>query len=197
VGALYGRVFDNPKALWLYGAVVVEGALIFGAFPFMGQLFVQQAGSTAADAPRHAGLVLGAFGVGGLVYAALVRRIIGWLGVRRMCLAGSAGAAAMFLALAVAPLWWLCALAMMAAGLSYYMLHNSLQTEATELAPTARGSAVALFACGFFAGQGLGPMLFGALAHAAGFPAALLATAVGLVVLGRVVVHRITAQPAR
>lgn len=196
VGALYGRVFDNPKALWLYGAVVVEGALIFGAFPFMGQLLIEHAGSTAAEAPRRAGLVLGAFGVGGLVYAALVRRIIGWLGVRRMCLAGSTGAAAMVLVLAVAPLWWLFALAMMVAGLSYYMLHNSLQTEATELAPTARGSAVALFACGFFAGQGLGPMLFGALGHAFGFPAALLATAIGLVVLGRVVVRRITGRTA-
>lgn len=193
VGALYGQVFDNPKALWLYGAVVVEGALIFGAFPFMGQLLVEQAGSAAADAPRQAGLVLGAFGIGGLVYAALVRRIIGWLGVRRMCLVGSACAAAMYVALAVAPLWWLCALAMMVAGLSYYMLHNSLQTEATELAPTARGSAVALFACGFFAGQGLGPMLFGTLAHAFGMPVALLAAAAGLVALGRVVVHRITA----
>lgn len=197
VGALYGRVFDNPKALWLYGAVVVEGALIFGAFPFMGQLLIEQAGSAVADAPRRAGVVLGAFGIGGLVYAALVRRIIGWLGVRRMCLAGSASAAAMYLALAVAPLWWLFALAMMLAGLSYYMLHNSLQTEATELAPTARGSAVALFACGFFAGQGLGPMLFGALGHAFGFPVALLATAVGLVALGRVVVQRITGGASR
>jgi hypothetical protein len=46
---------------------------------------------------------------------------------------------------------------MVVIGLSYYMLHNCLQTEATELAPTARGSAVALFACGFFLGQALGP----------------------------------------
>jgi hypothetical protein len=30
--ALYGRVFENPKAIWLYAAVVAEGALIFGAF---------------------------------------------------------------------------------------------------------------------------------------------------------------------
>ena len=43
---------------------------------------------------------------------------------------------------------------MFVAGISFYMLHNSLQTEATELAPSARGSAVALFACGFFIGQG-------------------------------------------
>jgi hypothetical protein len=83
------------------------------------------------------------------------------------------------------------ALALAVAGTAYYMLHNSLQTEATEIAPAARGSAVALFACGLFAGQGLGPLLFGALAHGAGFPAAVLACAAGLLLLGWLVVRRI------
>lgn len=197
VAALYGRVFRNPKSLWLYGAVVIEGALIFGAFPFVGPLLVEHGNASSADAPALAGLVLGAFGVGGLVYAAMVRRIIGWLGVRRMCLVGSAAAASMYLLLAVAPWWGACALAMGIAGLSYYMLHNSLQTEATEIAPEARGSAVALFACGFFAGQGLGPLLFGALAQAAGFRAALGVSAAGLVLLGQLVVRRVTASAAR
>ena len=57
---------------------------------------------------------------------------------------------------------------MFIAGVSFYMLHNSMQTEATELAPSARGSAVALFACGFFVGQGLGPIVFAALLHGLG-----------------------------
>ena len=85
-----------------------------------------------------------------------------------MCLVGSATAAACYGALAFVPTWWLAALAMFVAGISFYMLHNSMQTEATELAPSARGSAVALFACGFFIGQGLGPLVFGALLHGLG-----------------------------
>ena len=95
--------------------------------------------------------------------------------MRRLCLIGSAGAAACYAALAFVPLWWLDALAMFVAGLAFYMLHNSMQTEATELAPSARGSAVALFACGFFVGQGLGPLVFGGLLHALGPRPALLA----------------------
>ena len=79
----------------------------------------------------------------------------------------------------------------MLAGAAYYMLHNSLQTEATEIAPSARGSAVALFACGFFAGQGLGPLLFGALVHGLGFPTALWGCAIGLACLGQAVVRKI------
>jgi DHA1 family inner membrane transport protein len=140
--------------------------------------------------------VLGAFGVGGLLYALSVRRLIATLGVRRMCLLGSLVAGASYAALMAFPVWWLDALAMFVAGLAYYMLHNSLQTEATELAPSARGSAVALFACGFFGGQAVGPLLFGALARGFGFPAALIATCIGLVALGQFVIRRIIVPTA-
>jgi len=189
--ALYGRVFENPKAIWLYAAVVAEGALIFGAFPFIGQLLIEHTGSSIASAPSRAGFVLGAFGIGGLAYALSVRRVIALLGVRRMCIVGAVAAAASYAALVFFPLWWFDALAMMIAGISYYMLHNSLQTEATEIAPAARGSAVALFACGLFAGQGIGPLLFGALVHAFGFAAALLASGAGILLLGWLVVRKI------
>jgi predicted MFS family arabinose efflux permease len=108
-----------------------------------------------------------------------------------MCLIGSSAAAACYAALALAPTWWLAALAMGIAGVSFYMLHNSMQTEATELAPSARGSAVALFACGFFIGQGLGPLGFGALLHGLGARPALLAVAAAIVVLGRIVVVQV------
>jgi len=194
--ALYAQVFANPLAPWLYGAVVCEGALVFCLFPYMGQLLLEHGGSSAAAAPSQAGLVLGGFGIGGIVYGLAVRRIIQALGVRRMCALGSAAAALVYTLLVWLPVWWLHLLAMAVSGIGYYMLHNSLQIESTELAPSARGSAVALFAGGFFLGQGLGPLLFGALMHAAGFGAALWAAALGLVVLGRVVVTRVVVKQA-
>jgi predicted MFS family arabinose efflux permease len=40
------------------------------------------------------------------------------------------------------------------------MIHNSLQTQATELAPDARGAAVALHAFFFFLGQACGPVVY-------------------------------------
>jgi len=42
------------------------------------------------------------------------------------------------------------------AGFGYYMLHNTLQINATQMAPQARGTAVSLFASFFFLGQSLG-----------------------------------------
>jgi len=193
--ALYGRVFANPKAAWLYGAVLLEGALFYGLFPFMSELLVATTARGANPISVETGIVLGAFGIGGLLYAASVRRLLRLLGVRRMCLIGSAAGAACYAALAVSPLWWLDAAAMFCAGIAFYMLHNSMQTEATELAPSARGSAVALFACGFFIGQGLGPLVFGGLLHALGPQLSLLIVAVTIVVLGRIVVARIIDRP--
>jgi len=190
---LYAHVFDNRKAFWLYGAVIAEGALVFAPFPYMGQLLIERAAVGTDAAPALAGLVLAAFGVGGIVYGLMVRRIIAALGVRRMCATGCAVVAACYAGFVVWPVWWLYALAMVACGLGYYMVHNCLQIEATELAPGARGSAVALFACGFFAGLALGPPLFGALVHAAGFTPALLAVALGVALLGRLVVGKVVA----
>jgi MFS transporter, DHA1 family, inner membrane transport protein len=188
---LYGRVLVNPKAPWLIGGVAVEGMFFYGLFPYMGELLLATARPAGGSIAAVTGVVLGAFGIGGLLYAVGVRVFLRLLGVRRMCLIGSASAAACYAALAVVPTWWLAALAMGVAGVSFYMLHNSMQTEATELAPSARGSAVALFACGFFIGQGLGPLVFGALLHGVGARPALFAVAAVIVVLGRVVVGQV------
>ena len=193
--ALYGRVFANPKAGWLYGSVLFEGTLFYGIFPFMSALLLATTERGTRAISVETGIVLGAFGIGGLVYAASVRRLLRLFGVRRMCLIGSTAGALCYATLAVSPWWWLDGVAMFCTGVAFYMLHSSLQTEATELAPTARGSAVALFACGLFAGQGIGPLLFGPALHLIGPRTSLLAIAVALVVLGRVVVAKVIDRP--
>jgi predicted MFS family arabinose efflux permease len=44
-------------------------------------------------------------------------------------------------------------------GLGFFMLHNTLQTEATQMTPQARGTSVALFASMYFIGQTVGVAL--------------------------------------
>ena len=46
----------------------------------------------------------------------------------------------------LAPAVWLAAVASVAGGLGFYMLHNTLQTHATQMAPTLRATAVTAFA---------------------------------------------------
>ncbi|MEO8654434.1 MAG: MFS transporter [Ramlibacter sp.] len=189
--ALYARVFANPKAKWLYPCVLVEGMLFFGFFPYTGEALLAMEPDSGREVAIRVGFVLGAFGIGGLVYAVTVRKLISALGVRRMCVVASLLGAAAYAVLAVSVNWWQAAAAMLASGLAFYMLHNCLQTEATELAPSARGSAVALFASALFLGQGAGPLMYGPLSQIVGHAGAYLLVALALALLGQVVVRRI------
>ena len=75
--ALYGRVFANPKAAWLYGAVMLEGALFYGLFPFMSELLVATTARGGNTISVETGIVLGAFGPrlgGGAVRLRLLHR---------------------------------------------------------------------------------------------------------------------------
>ena len=191
VAAIYGSIFQNPKAPWLIGCVMAEGVLFYGLFPYMSELLLAAHAATRDGISAHTGLVLGAYGIGGMAYAATVRLLLGAIGPRRMSLIGSTAAALCYAGLVLAPAWWIDAAAMFVAGLSFYMMHNSLQTEATEIAPATRGSAVALFSCGFFTGQGIGPLVFGGLLHGLGPATALLVVALAILVLGRVVVAKV------
>ena len=69
--------------------------------------------------------------------------------------------AASLLAIAFAPAWpWVVA-ACAVLGFGFYMLHNTLQVNATQMAPDRRGAAVASFAACFFLGQSAGVSLGG------------------------------------
>ena len=62
--------------------------------------------------------------------------------------------------LAIEPVWYFAPLARRSAiGLGFYMLHNTLQTDGTQMTPEARGTAVALFASVYFIGQTVGVAL--------------------------------------
>src|SRR4029453_9489271 len=73
---------------------------------------------------------------------------------------------------------------MAATGVAFYVIHNTLQTNATQMAPEARGSAVALFAATFFLGQSGGVALCGPAVHRVGFAPVFFAVGVGLLGVG-------------
>jgi predicted MFS family arabinose efflux permease len=73
---------------------------------------------------------------------------------------GGVGALAL-LGFALAQAFWVMVVAGFLLGTTFYMIHNAIQTRATELSPQFRGSAVSLHAFSFFSGQSLGPVMFG------------------------------------
>jgi predicted MFS family arabinose efflux permease len=51
---------------------------------------------------------------------------------------------------------WIAPLAIVLIGLGFYMLHNTLQTNATQMTPEARGTAVGIFSAALYLGQTAG-----------------------------------------
>lgn len=179
----YRIVFQNPKTLVLYGLVITEGALIFGIMPFVAGILADRTGVGATEA----GLVVGGAGLGGLVYGFAVRSLVQRLGPARMVLAGGLLMSAAIAVFALPGLpWWTGIACFIVQGFGFFLMHGTFQAQATELAPAARGSAVALFACALFCGHALGPVIFGALKLAQGAGPALIVMAVGIALLGLV-----------
>ncbi|MCW8086745.1 MFS transporter [Sabulicella glaciei] len=181
-GALsrYRALLSHRPATRLFRAVGVEGMLVFGAFPF----FANHLYESGMGGTREAGFTVAAFGCGGFLYAMLAPLLVRRLGPWRMMRLGAGLAALAMLGLAAASGAAPFVSAGLLLGLGFFMLHNTLQTRATEVAPQARASVVALHAFHFFLGQAAGPLLYGALRATLGLPFAMLLAAIGLGLLG-------------
>jgi len=176
----YRAVLGNASSLLVFAAVASDGALFFGLFPFVAPLLLQR----GASGPLEAGIALTAFGIGGVAYGALVRRLVALLGPRWMLRAGGLVAAASYAAIAMPLRWEGVAFLYFTLGFGFYMVHNTLQALASELAPRARGSALALFSSCFFLGQGIGPIVGGAVAQTTGYEPLFVAAGILVAALG-------------
>jgi predicted MFS family arabinose efflux permease len=178
--ARYRAIIAIPRARALFAFVFVEGIIIFGVFPYIAPLLEAR----GAGGPSEAGIIVAAFAAGGILYSALVALMLRTLGLAWMLVAAGISGLVGFMGIAAASHWSLEAVAMIALGLSFYCLHNSFQTQVTEVAPQARGSAVALHAFSFFGGQAIGPVALGFGFNAVGEAPTLLVGAVAMLALG-------------
>ena len=175
----YLRVLQVPWARIVLLTVTLEGFLCFGAFPF-----------TAAQLKQQfeldyllIGLLMSMLGLGGLVYIIGVRALLKRLGETGLAWTGGALMLSGFVLTAVAPVWPLFGLAFLLIGLGFYMLHNTLQTNATQMAPFDRSAAISLFAFALFVGQAIGATALGHLGEWSGYGAIFLLAGVGLGIL--------------
>ncbi len=176
----YREVFRNPLAVVCFAAVFAEGIIIFGLLPYVAVLLENR----GAGGLRESGFVLAGFAVGGFMYTALVGLLLGRLGLYNLIRAGGLVCALGIAALALHVSWPVEMALFAVVGVGFYMIHNSLQTQATELAPANRGSAVAAHAFFFFLGQAAGPLIYGlGLAHAGPSPT-LIAMSVAMALTG-------------
>ena len=171
----YARVFANPWAYVCYTAVFIEGILIFGLLPYVATLLAAR----GAGGIVEAGMVLAGMALGGLFYTQIASRFIRRMGgVGNLIRMGGLFAAIGYFGIARQGSWQFEMAAFMLLGFGFYAVHNSLQTQATELAPQNRGAAVALFAFFLFTGQAIGPLFYAASLSI--MPPSLFISAIGI-----------------
>ena len=148
----YVAVLSNPWARVVIVAVFIEASIAWGAFTYVGADLRLRFGMSFTAI----GLIIGVFGVGGLVYAASVQQLVDLFGQAGLAIFGGALLGAAYLLLAIGAAWWLAPVAVAAIGLGFYALHNTLQTNATQMTPQARATGVAIFSSMIYLGQMLG-----------------------------------------
>jgi YNFM family putative membrane transporter len=148
----YATVLRSPWARTLIVMAFVEAAAMFGAFTYVGADLHLRFDLNFA----LVGLFVGSFAIGGLIYSLSVRQLVNRLGQAGLAAGGGALLAGAYVTLAFEPHAYTAPIAILATGLGFYMLHNTLQTNATQMAPQARGTAVAIFSAALYLGQTAG-----------------------------------------
>jgi predicted MFS family arabinose efflux permease len=172
----FRQVLATPWARMVLVTVSLEGAFLYGAFAFIASHLHHAFGMSLTAS----GAMVMLYGFGGLFFAAASGAFVHRLGEVGLSLWGGLFVAGSLLAIGVAPVWWWAIPGCFFAGLGFYMLHNTLQTNATQMAPERRGAAVSAFACCYFLGQSIGVGAAGIMVERAGTGTVIVVGAIGL-----------------
>jgi YNFM family putative membrane transporter len=177
--AVHVRLLARPPVRWLVGVGVAETLFFFGPYVFLGAFLRARFGLSFTVI----GLLLAGYGIGGLLYSSMVRPLLRLLG-ERIVVAGGLLGLGLYMAIVLAPDWRYAVPCTIGLGLAFYLVHNTIQTRATEVAPDARGSAVALYASAWSTGQALGVAAMGFAVVLLPYPQAIALFACGFAALG-------------
>src|SRR5262245_4849081 len=110
-------VLANPWARLVIATAFLEYGVMFGAFAYEGADLYARFGLSFT----LIGLIIGTFGIGGLLYAAFAPALVGRFGQVGLARLGGVVLACAYLVLAAAPAWWHAPVAVALIGLGFYM----------------------------------------------------------------------------
>ena len=152
-------IITGPWSRIVLVVAFVEGAAGFGVLAIWASHLHRAQGLSLSAA----GAIVALFGLGGMLYMAVARHLIRRLGEQGLTVLGVCLMGLSALVLGFTPHWLPSLPACLIAGFGFFMFHNTMQTNATQMAPKARGTGVSLFASALFMGQSVGVLLAAAL----------------------------------
>ena len=158
----------------------IEGATGFGVLAVWASHLHDALGLSLSGA----GGTVALFGLGGVVYMATARHLIRRMGQPALTQLGGSFVGVAALVLGFTPHWALALPASLLGGFGFFMLHNTLQANAAQMNPTARGTAVSLFAAALFLGQSVGVFFAARFIDRMGSAAVVAAGGAGVLAVG-------------
>lgn len=152
-----GRLFRNPRTQTCYTGVLFDGMAVTGLLPFVAVLLEAR----GAGGLKEASFVVAGFAVGGLSYTFAVRPLLPLLGgpMNMMRFGGALSAAGLAVVAHGGP-WTVQMAAFVATGFGFFMVHATLQAQASDVAPDLRGTSMSMHSSCFTFGNAVGPVLY-------------------------------------
>ena len=152
-------IITGPWSRVILLLALIEGAAGFGVLSMWASHLHRSLGLSLS----LAGAVVALFGLGGMLYMAVGRHFIRRFNQPVLVLFGGGIVGMCALVLAYTPHWAPAIPASLLAGFGFFMFHNTMQANATQMAPHARGTAVSMFSSFLFLGQSIGVVLAASL----------------------------------
>lgn len=174
------QIATGPWSRVVLLLAMIEGAVGFGVLA----VWASHLHASLDLSLSLSGAIVALFGLGGMAYMAVGRFLIRRLGQPRLVLLGGSLVGVGGAVLAYTPHWIPAVPASLVAGFGFFMFHNTMQANATQMAPHARGVAVSLFSSSLFLGQSLGVVLAAGLIDRIGSAAVVMLGGVAMALEG-------------
>ena len=176
-----GRLFRNRRTQTCYTGVLFDGMAVTGLMPFVAVLLEQR----GAGGLKEASFVVAGLAIGGLSYTFAVRFLLPLLGgAMNLLRFGGAVSAVGLAVIAHGGTWPVQMASFVITGFGFFMVHATLQAQATDVAPDLRGTSVSLHSSFFTLGNAIGPVLYAIGINTIGAKASILLGAMVILAVG-------------
>ena len=135
------RLLAVPRVRYVAAASFANTFFFFGAYSFLGAFLRLKFDLNLT----LIGALLAGVGLGSLLYTLVVTRLLHVLGQRGLVAFGGAVCCACYALTVLTPVWEIAIPSVIGMGFSFYMLQNTLQAKASEMAPQARAAGVSTY----------------------------------------------------
>lgn len=174
------RLLAISRVRYVSAASFTNTFFFFGAYSFLGPFLLLKFELNLT----LIGALLAGVGLGSLFYTLVVDRLLHMIGQRGLVAWGGTICCACYAFTVLTPIWEMAIPSVIGIGFGFYMLQNTLQAKASEMAPHERAAGVSTYVAFWSLGQATGVGTMGLAVWLVGYTMPIIAFGLGYFALG-------------